>query len=375
MVRKDDVKWWVLEAKKHPESAPTIIEELAKRLAELDAENERLRDELVRSQHRAPAAADTAEVSGLRSKVATLQTLLNSKTSAEPAVVFISGQLQAARLPLSLAQQLAREERPALNRQAMLSMRFLLLAHPQDEILLFTSQGRGLKLSPSDAPLLTEGNNWPAPGSQELADGERLTPAVAVSQPPRFWTVVTRRGYARQLLRIDLDRRVEKGNPLIESQIRRDVPVAAVNGDQGDLLVLTRWGKGIRFAHRAIPGQGTVALKLEPDDEIVAALSLPADVEMLIVTAAGYAARRDTIQFEARVRPSGAGKTLIQAFDVLGAFPYEPQAHLLYLTYSGKLVLIPTAEIPLQQRSGKGTRVHVFDRDPAVAVALASPKL
>jgi len=30
MIRKGDIQWWVLEAKKHPESAPTIIEELAK---------------------------------------------------------------------------------------------------------------------------------------------------------------------------------------------------------------------------------------------------------------------------------------------------------------------------------------------------------
>lgn len=370
MIRKDDVKWWVLEAKKHPESVPTIIEELAERLAELDAENERLRDEIVRLQQRAPAAADSAEVDDLRSKVATLQTLLNSKTSFEPSLVFLSGQLQSARLPLSQVRQLAHEERPALSRQAMLGLRFLLLAHPQDTVLLFTSQGRGLKLSPSDVPLLTEGDNWPVTEGQELAAGEWLTAAVAVSQPPRFWTVVTRRGYARQLLRIDLERRMDKGDQLIESQFRNDVPVAAVNGDRGDLLVLTRWGKGVRFSHRAIPGQGTVALKLEPDDEVVAALSLPSDTEIMIVTASGYAARRDTSQFEARTRPGGAGKTLIQAFDVLGAFPYESQAHLLYLTYSGKLVLVPTEDIPLQQRSGKGTRVCVFDRDPAVAVVL-----
>jgi DNA gyrase/topoisomerase IV subunit A len=370
MIRENDVKWWVLEAKKHPESAPIIIEELAKRLTELGAENERLRDELVRLQHRAPAAADSAEVDGLRSKVATLQTLLNSKTSAEPAVVLLSGQLQSARLPLSQVQQLAREERPVLSRQAMLNLRFLLLVQPQDDVLLFTSQGRGLKLSLPDAPLLAESDDWPAAEGPQLAEGERLTAAVVVSPPPRFWTVVTRRGYARQLLRIDLDRRVEKGTQVIESSIRRDAPVAAVNGDRGDLLVVTRWGKGTRFSHRAIPGQGTVALKPEPDDEIVAALSLPADVEMLIVTAAGYAARRDTSQFEARVRPGGAGRTLMQAFDVLGAFPCESQAQLLYLTYSGKLVLVPTEDVPLQQRTGKGTQVGVFDRDPAVAVAL-----
>ncbi|MEA3340707.1 MAG: hypothetical protein U9R15_12125 [Chloroflexota bacterium] len=41
MTSKDDVKWWGLEAKKHPESVATIIEELARRLIELDVWAER----------------------------------------------------------------------------------------------------------------------------------------------------------------------------------------------------------------------------------------------------------------------------------------------------------------------------------------------
>jgi hypothetical protein len=71
----------------------------------------------------------------------------------------------------------------------------------------------------------------------------------------------------------------------------------------------------------------------------------------------------------ARLRPGGAGKALIQAYDVLGVFPWQPQARLLYLTYSGKLTSVSMEDVPLHQRSGKGSRVHVFDRDPAVAVA------
>ncbi|MBE9508090.1 MAG: hypothetical protein IMY86_08555 [Chloroflexi bacterium] len=373
MIRKGDVKWWVLEAKKHPESASTIIEELARRLAELDAENERLRDEVIRLQQRTPAAAESDEVSALRSRVATLQSLLDGAASSEPSVVFFSTHLQATRVSLSQVQRLAREERPALSRQAMLRLRYLLLARPQDELLLLTSQGRGLKLPLADVHLLAEEGDWPAAGDQEVAADEWLTAVVAVAQPPRFWTVVTRRGYARQFLRIDLDQRLAKGEQLIESPFRNDAPVAVVNGDRGDLLVLSRWGKGVRFSQRSIKGSGSVALELDPDDEIAAALPLPSDIKILIVTASGYAVRRDTSQIGARSRPGGAGKTLIQAFDVLGAFPCASQAQLLYLTYSGKLVFVPTADIPLHQRSSKGTRVRVFGRDPAVAVAFVPP--
>jgi len=362
----------VLEAKKHPESAPTIIEALARRLTELDVENERLRNEIIQLQHRTPAATNNDEINTLRSKVATLQSILDGETSTEPAVIFLSGHLRSARMPLSQAQKLAREERPAMNRQAMPMLRHLLLARPQDELLLLTSQGRGFKLSPSDVPFLTEEGNWPA-SDRELAEGERLTAAVAIARPPRFWTIVTRRGHVRQILRIDLDQRIAKGEQLIESPFRNDRPVAVVDGDRGDLLVVSRWGKGVRFSQRAIESQGSTALELEPDDEIVAALSLPSDTRLLVVTASGFAARRDTGQIKARSKPGGAGKPLIQAFDVLGVFPDEPQAHLLYATYSGKLTLAPTADIPLHQRSDKGTRVRVFDRDPAVAVTLVVP--
>ena len=56
MIRESDVQWWILEAKEHPEATPQIIEELAKRLIELDTENEQLRATLIRLQQHAPAA-------------------------------------------------------------------------------------------------------------------------------------------------------------------------------------------------------------------------------------------------------------------------------------------------------------------------------
>jgi len=376
MIRKGDVQWWMLEAKKHPESAPTIIAELAKRLTELDAENEQLRDKIIRLQRRTPAAADSAEVNSLRRKVATLQGLLNSladgEASTEPSVVFLSDQLQSARMSLSQVQRLAHEGRPALGSRALLGRRcWLLLARPHDELLLLTNQGRGLKVLPSDLPSLVEGGDWPITEGQGVAVDERLTAAVAVAELPRFWTVVTRRGYVRQFIRIGFDRKLAQGDQLVESPFHNDEPVAIVNGDRGDLLLLTRWGKGVRFPQRAIAGQGSLALELDPDDGIVTALPLLSDTEILIVTASGYAARRDTARplFKARSRPGGAGKTIIQAYDVLGVFPYEPQARLLYLTYSGKLAFVSTAGISLHKRSRKGTQVHDFGRDPAVAVA------
>ena len=68
MIRQSDVQWWVLEAQKHPESAPSIIKELAARLIELDQENERLRDDLIRLRRGAIRKAGSAQVKATSAK-------------------------------------------------------------------------------------------------------------------------------------------------------------------------------------------------------------------------------------------------------------------------------------------------------------------
>lgn len=373
MIRKSDVQWWVLEAKKHPESAPYIIEELAERLTELDTENEHLRSEIIRLQRRAPATAtDSREVKALQRKVETLQGLLDGEQTTEVSVVFLSDSLHSARVPLSQARQMAREGHPVLDKRSLLSLRCLLLARPQDELLILTNQGRGLKAQISAIPVLPQGGRWPTTEGQGLANGERLTTALAVAEPPRFWTVATRRGYVQRFVRVAFDRQLTQGDRLLKSPLRNDAPVTLVSGDRGDVLLITRWGKGVRFSQRTIESQGSVALDLEPDDEVVTSLALPEDTEILIVTASGYAARRDTAQFAARSRPGGAGRTLIQAQDVLTAFPYSAQAQLLYLTYSGKLVSVSVADLPLQERASKGTYLRDMSLDPAMAAISVS---
>jgi len=371
MIRKDDVKWWIAEAQKHPQAAPSIVEALSERLIALDEENERLRDEIIRLERRAPgASADSEEVSALRDKVATLQALVNGEVSDEPCAVLLSDGLQAAHVPLAQMHKLARQEQAVLSKGAMLGLRRVLLARPHEEVLLLTSQGRGLKVPVSDVPLL-EGSDWPALDGPASGENEWLTGAVAVAHQPRFWTVVTRRGFVRQLMRIDFDRRVEKSEPLIESPFRRDVPMTVVDGDEGDLMLVTRWGREVRFPQRSIESSGSVGLELNDDDEVVAALPLRDEgAQVLVVTADGFAVRRGASQFEPRLRPGGKGQSFIQAFDVLGAFCCAPEDRLLYLTYSGKAVFASVSDIPLYTRSSKGARVVVFDRDPAVAVVL-----
>lgn len=375
MIRPSDIQWWLLEARKHPESALTIIEELAKRLTELDQENERLRNDIVRLGQRPPTTAPSEEIKTLQRRLETLQSLLEGEASSEPCLVLLSERLQSARLPLSQARQLAHQDQPLLGRRDLLNLRCLLLVRPHEELLLLTNHGRGLKTPLTDIPLLPAEATWPTTEGQGLADTERLTAALAVGEPPRFWTVATRRGYVQRFVRVAFDRQLIQGEPIVRSPLRHDAPVAIVDGDRGDLLLITRWGQSVRFSQRAIESQGSIALNLDDDDQVVAALALPADAEILIVTASGYAIRRDSAGIPAKTRPGGPGRVTIQSHDVLAVLPYTPEAHLLYLTYSGRVVSVSTADLPAQERSGKGVLLRDMSLDPALAVTFLSAEL
>ena len=106
-------------------------------------------------------------------------------------------------------------------------------------------------------------------------------------------------------------------------------------------------------------------------------MPLPQETEVIVLTAAGYAMRRETTGWKRQNKPGGPGSGMIQAFDVLTALvaPQGARGHLLYLPYSGRLAQVSPAEIPVQSRLGKGVQLQHLSRDPAVGVVLVPGSL
>jgi DNA gyrase subunit A len=376
MIRESDVQWWILEAGKHPESTPQIIEELARRLIELDAENEQLRGEIIRLRHRVPSSQPQSAVQSLKRQVETLQRALQRQDAGAPSLVLLGGHLQAGRVSVSRARLLADQDQTILGMRAALALQRMVCAGQGDELLLITNLARAYRQMAADLPELEQEGRWPrTTQDRALDDAERLATVAVISQPARLWTLVTRRGFVQRLVHAGMERAIAQGQPLLSHLDRRDAPIALVPGDLGDLVLLTRWGNAIRFPQHTIESQGSQALDLDPDDEVVGAWSLSGDDrvpghEMLIVTAAGYGIRRDVGQLPARSRPGDTtGKTLMQARDVLGVFGYRPGAQLAFATYGGKLAFAAPEDAARHDRLAKGSRLCDLDHDPAVAVA------
>lgn len=371
MIRKSDVKWWILEARKHPEAAPDIIEGLVERLTELDEQNESLRDQIIHLQQRQPATKTTsAQVQTLQRQVDVLKGMIEGESSTENAIVFLSEQLQAARTSPSRIENLVKRGQTLFTKPTLIDLCALLAARPHDELLLLTNQSRGFRfLLPDIAPLIDE-TQWPAPIESTLQPGERVTLATVVREPPRLWTTATQRGYVQRFVRAAFDKQVHDSAPVMTSPFRNDPPVAIVDGEQGDIMLLTRWGEAVRFPQRTIDVRGSLATTLDPDDRCVAAVALQPEAIVLIVTTSGQAARYDTSSLSPLAKPGAKSRRIMLARDVMAVLPCSPQSQLLYLTYSGKLFLTPAASIPLQTRAGKGTHLHHTPNDPILAVTL-----
>jgi len=380
MIRDSDIRWWVLEARKHPECAPEIIEQLAARLIELDAQNEQLRAQLALIQSHAQQADGAAELAEARRQLAELRRLLADHLALEPSILLITRTGEAARLPLSRVTRIARDGAPVLGRPTLAQLWGVLVARPQERLLMLSAGGVGREAAVSMLPTLEEGVVWPVGGDHAAPpDGpfgrrDPLSAAAVVGEPPRLWTVVTRRGWVRQHLAAAFARELATGLPMAISPRARDVPVAIVNGDPGELMVFTRWGRCARFPQRAISAQGDAALELDEDDQVVGALPLADEGEIVLATASGAVMRRSTTQAKARMQPGGPGQPLIQAFDLMAVFLHQPHADLLLLTHSGRLLTHPADLIPLHERIGKGTPVGQLARDPVIAMALV-PRL
>jgi len=375
LIRKSDIQWWLLEANKHPESVPTIIEELARRLVELDAENEKLRNENLKLRRRSARATTSKEVETLQHRVQTLTGLLERQGTQGATLVLMGEGTAAARLALSSALDLAQHHGQALHQQAALQLRSALLLQPGDDLLVLTTRGRGFWLQGADLPTLPEDGNWPDAAIPSLEAGEQVAAAASVRDRPRFWTVVTRRGYVQRFVRVAFEQKLAQGDQLVQSPLRHDEPAVIVDGDRSELLLVSRWGQALRFSQRIIEPQGSVAIDLESGDDVAAALALPSDCDIVLATASGGALRRNTAAVSPRSKLSAPGRPLIQAHDVMAVFPYNPHSQLLYLTSTGKLAAASLSGLLQQDRASRGTGVCDLARDPAIAVVCATEGL
>jgi DNA gyrase/topoisomerase IV subunit A len=370
MIHPDDVAAWIAQVRQQPEAAPAIIEALAKRLVELDKQNEALRDELVRQSRSPTPVSDEGRVAELTRRVQKLERELRAPGEVFLSLMVFSLDGRAARLALPNADAWRARENSTLA-ASHLRPRHLTISAAEDDLLLFTNKGRAMRvdvasIEPEEAPA----NYLSLIPDVRFDLDESLS--IVLPLPSAFGqlTLISRKGYARSFRRAEVDSLLERRLPLHSSPVPGDYPAHALLSDgDGSLLVATRAGKGVRFPERAIGVQSAPAIKLDRGDVIVGAAVVSDETTLLLVGGDGVAARREMVGFGAHSTAGNRGKILTRIENVAAVAPVGPNDELWLLTAEGRMELMLAGQVPSGPGASNGKRMLNLGEDRVVAMA------
>lgn len=265
------------------------------------------------------------------------------------------------RVPCRLAQK-AIEEEPLPPVRTIQSM-------TDHKLLLFTSHGNAFSLSPEQIPECKPKDRGLAPAGllAGLESGETVV-SVIDGAPEDFsgeLVIVTSSGLIKKSSFSEYDVRTRRFVAIKRKE--SDTVVAAFRqGQEEELLLVSRKGMAIRFALQEVPttGRATAGVKamaLSEGDEVFSVLPYTDIGELLLSTDSGQMKRCILADFDPQARggkgvrcmpfaKNGANGTCLVA-----AIPVYTPVEFLCLQQQGQSTSLHTDMIEIQLKSGKGT--------------------
>ena len=158
---------------------------------------------------------------------------------------------------------------------------------------------------------------------------------------------------------------------------------AFVTPGNGEVILVTRQGRSIRFPEEIVRAKGPAAagvagINLKRGDEVIAALPVSPKGELLTATAAGFVKRTPMSEFSPQGRGGGgiiAHKINARSGDLAGAAMLTPEhAFATFVTQRGVAKPVGLDEIPSSGRSTQGSQVvDLAQSDAVAAVQAVSP--
>lgn len=239
-------------------------------------------------------------------------------------------------------------------------------AHTREKLYLFTASGQAVPIAMHQAP---EGG---APGDGvNLAElrPEALQPVIGgialatEANLTGYLFLVSRQGRVKRVNLADLQS-IRGHEALIMGLEKDDALVAAfVTPGEGEVMLATAMGQGIRFAEEEVrpmglPAAGVWGMKLAKNDEVVGAGPVTAKGELLVVTELGLGKRIKPAQFSKQgrhgqgvvVQPTGPDIGRVVAATVV-----QPNDRVLFISQKKNSKMIYAKSLPQAARTHKGS--------------------
>jgi DNA gyrase subunit A len=258
----------------------------------------------------------------------------------------------------------------------------LLRTNTQHDIILVTATGRAGRLPVYQIPA-GEGGPWDdltGIGRQErVVAAIPISPAEATEAACLF--LATRQGKAKRLFLSEVSGALASTPTIIGLNNDDEVIAALQTPGDGEVLMVTRQGKAIRFREAdvrpmGLPAGGVGALKLGEDDAVVACVLVQEEDCLITVTEEGYTKRVPLSDFPAQGRyGSGviAAKVSQTSGPLISAAVASGKTSLLLLLAGGGSQVIAASRIPISARHAQGNRLSRIAKTAQVVGLIALP--
>ena len=248
-------------------------------------------------------------------------------------------------------------------------------------ILFFTDRGRVYRLRAYDIPETgRQARGMPVINYIAIESGERVTATVSMRDPKGdgYLSMITRKG---EIKRTELSRFANiRSSGLIAFDIEEGDELGWVLKTSGneDVILATHLGQAIRFTETSIKDRsrtagGIRAIRLDKEDEVVAANVVRSDATLLVVGEHGYGKRTPLDEYRAQGR-GGSGVLTMRCTEttgkIIGGEVVDNDDRLIVMTLLGKAIRVKVKDIRVTGRVAQGVRIiHLSKKDKVNSIA------
>lgn len=253
----------------------------------------------------------------------------------------------------------------------------MFLSSTHDTILFFTDGGRVYKMKGYQIPESSRTAKGTAiVNLLEIPSNETITAMIPMKnfKENEYLLMVTKQGITKKT-DMKYFANIRKGG-LIAVNLKEDDSLIGVLNTHGtdDIFLATNQGVGIRFTENDIRSMGRTAtgvkaLKLQKDDFVVSALKIKENAQILNVTKNGYGKRTETSAFRLQNR-GGKGSKIHQITDktgvLQGSLIVEENEEIMIMTSEGVIIRLRAKDISIVGRVSQGVKLMNLATDVSV---------
>ena len=237
-----------------------------------------------------------------------------------------------------------------------------------EDILLFSNFGRVFRLGTSklfEAAVRAKG--YPLANWLPFRPHECIV-AVLPADKGEYVALSSQRGWARRIPAARLDKNMIPGMSFYDVQQGGYVTDACWTMGAEQLFMATRSGKGIRFSESQVHKQGSLGIRVDLGDQVVAITAVTDDSGVFLASHDGKGTIRQMAGFRANKAPGAAGKVAMKTDYLVAAITVNDDDDIFMISKSSKIIRFPADNVPPKTGVVQGVNCMSLRSDEVTAV-------